>query len=77
MAVKSLWSTVCVVGAVLLAGCSAANNANSPQSSLVSATTSSLVTGNANIFSLIGGGTIDVSRGTTSRPMAMWFWAPG
>ncbi len=42
-----------------------------------SATTTSVPSGEANTYSLIGGGTIDLTRGPTAQPMAMWFWAPG
>ena len=66
-----------VVGAVFVSGCSSTSNTSTSSTLETSATTTSVPSGEANTYSLIGGGTIDLTRGPTAQPMAMWFWAPG
>ena len=66
-----------VAGAVIVSGCSSSSNTSTSSTIETSTTTTSVPSGDANTFSLIGGGSIDLTRGPTAKPMALWFWAPG
>ena len=74
---KRTFLTVCLLGAVIVSGCSSTNDSGTTSSTAVGETSTSVVDTAADVYTLIGGGTIDLTRGLTARPMALWFWAPG
>lgn len=67
--------------ALLLAGCGSSSTNDEVSTSVVVATTTMIEDATpspaADSFSLIGGGSIDLTRGPTAMPIALWFWAPG
>jgi hypothetical protein len=75
--VKRTFLTVCLLGAVIVSGCSSTSGSGTTSSTAVGETSTSVAGTAANDYSLIGGGAIDLTRGPTARPMALWFWAPG
>lgn len=75
--VKKWILAVSVAGAVMVSGCSSTTNTSTTSTFEASATTTSVPSGDTTTFSLIGGGSIDLTRGPTAKPMALWFWAPG
>jgi hypothetical protein len=80
MDMKKLMVSV-LVGVVSLAGCSSSSSNDDVSTTVVVATTTSVEESTPNqatdAYSLIGGGSIDLTRGPTAMPMALWFWAPG
>jgi ABC-type glycerol-3-phosphate transport system substrate-binding protein len=77
---RKLWISA-LLGVVVLAGCGSSTTSDDVATSVVVATTTSVEESTpspgANAYSLIGGGSIDLTRGPTAMPMALWFWAPG
>jgi uncharacterized protein YceK len=66
-----------LVGVVSLAGCSSTSTNNATTSTEVSDVSTSVPESSGSAYSLIGGGSIDLTRGPTAKPLALWFWAPG
>ena len=70
-----------IASALLLAGCGSSSTKDEVSTSVVVATTQSIEESTpsqaADSYSLIGGGSIDLTRGPTAMPVALWFWAPG
>lgn len=79
--VKKFLGVTALTSAVLLMGCGSSKSNEVGPTSVADATTTSVQvttpTQEANTFPLIGGGSIDLSRGPMTKPMALWFWAPG
>ncbi|CAB4667086.1 unannotated protein [freshwater metagenome] len=80
---RRLFGTGVLVGALVMTGCGSSNSDPVDSTSVaVTApssveTTTSLQVANTDVFTLVGGGSIDLTRGPTAMPMALWFWAPG
>lgn len=63
------------IASIVAGGCSASSNDVQEQNSPTSSVEAS--TGNSLSYPLVGGGTIDLTRGPNAEPIALWFWAPG
>ena len=81
MYVKRILGVAVLAGALVMAGCEASNSSDTDVAPVAgdATTTSVQVTtpSQDKVLSLVGGGTIDLTRGPTAKPIAMWFWAPG